>query len=101
MQSLLYHAYGMKDIEYLKTEYREGKVYFTVRTKDDKLCCSSCGSRDVIKKGVVTRIFKALPIGPKEVFLTGWIHRLECRSCGLTRQETIRYADKKKLTPVA
>lgn len=96
--SLLYHAYGLTDQEYLKTEYQGGKVYFHVKTKPDKLRCCNCGSWDVTKKGVLERTFHAPPIGSKQVYVVGHIQRLGCHECGLTRQEEITYAEKKKHT---
>lgn len=94
--SFLYHAYGLKGIEYVKTNYKEGRVYFTVQTKESQLKCSNCESSNVIKKGVIEREFRALPIGMKEVVIVGRIQRLECKDCGLIRQEKITYADQKK-----
>lgn len=95
--SLLYHGFGMTDVDYLKTEYKGGAIYFHVKTKDEKLSCVSCGSQKVIKKGVNERTFKTLPIGLKPVYIVGQIQRLECKSCGAIQQEEIRYADKKNL----
>ena len=98
--SLLSHAFGLTDQQYLKTEYKEGTVIFHIRTKDSKLRCSSCGSRNVIKKGTVERLFRTLPIGLKPVYLLAHVQRLQCNDCGLTRQERLSYADEKKAIPV-
>lgn len=95
--SLLYHGFGITDVDYLKTEYQGGAIYFHVKTKDEKLSCVSCGSQNVIKKGVNERTFKTLPIGLKPVYIVGQIQRLECKSCGAIQQEEIKYADKKNL----
>ena len=100
LQSLLYHAFGLKDQDYLKTEYKEGQIIFHIRTKENKLRCSSCGSKNVIRKGKVLRQFKTLNIGLKPVILEAEIHRLECKECGLIRQENLPYADEKKLIPI-
>jgi len=98
--SLLYHGFGLVDQEYLKTEYKNGNVIFYIQTKADKLRCSMCGSRHVIKKGIIERLFRTVPIGLKVVYLNGKIQRLECKDCGVIRQERIRYAEEKKATPV-
>lgn len=98
--SLLNHAFGLTDQQYLKTEYKEGFVIFHIRTKDSKLHCSSCGSRNVIKKGTVERLFRTLPIGLKPVYLRAHIQRLQCNDCGLIRQERLSYAEEKKAIPV-
>lgn len=100
MQSLLYHGFGLRDVEYIKTEYENGEVIFHIRTKADKLCCSVCGSRQVIRKGKLYRKFKTVNIGLKPVYLHAEIQRLHCKDCGATRQEKIHFADEKKLTPI-
>ena len=98
--SLLFHAFGLKDQLYLKTEYKEGTVFFHIRTKDNKLRCSHCSSRNFIKKGTVERLLRTLPIGLKPVYLVAHVQRLQCNDCGLTRQERLSYADEKKAIPV-
>lgn len=98
--SLLSHAFGLTDQQYLKTEYKEGTVIFHIRTKDKKLRCSSCGSSNIIKKGTVERLFRTVPIGLKPVYLLAHVQRLQCNDCGLIRQERLSYADEKKAIPV-
>jgi transposase len=98
--SLLYHAFGLTDQDYLKTEFKGGTVYFHIQTKEDSLECSSCGSKNVIKRGVVERQFRTFPIGLKPVYLMAKVQRLECKECGLVRQEKLRYAEEKKAIPV-
>ena len=99
IQSLLYHAFGLKDQEYLKSEYESGNVIIHIQTMEEHLCCSSCKSKEVVRKGVVERRFRTVSIGLKPVFLHARIQRLHCRSCGQTLQEDIKYADEKKSTP--
>ena len=99
LQSLLYHAFGLKDQEYLKTEYESGNVIIHIQTKEEHLCCASCKSKDVVRKGVVERRFRTVSIGLKPDFLHARIQRLEYRSCGQTLQEEIKFADEKKITP--
>ena len=98
--SLLHHAFGLNDQKYIKTEYRHGVIIFHIQTKDDKLRCSNCGSFHVIRKGSVERVFKTAPIGLKPVYLKARIQRLECKACGVIRQERIRYAEEKKAIPI-
>ena len=93
--SLLIHAFGLMTQEYLKTEYKGGSIIFHIQTREDKLQCSNCDSFNVIKKGSVTRMFRTVPVGLKPVFLNARIQRLECKDCGIIRQERIRYAEEK------
>ena len=95
--SLLYHAFGLVDQQYIKTEYKEGSVIFHIKTKESKLHCSHCGSRNIIKKRTVERFFRTLPIGTRPVYLHARVQRLQCNDCGLIRQERLTYADQKKL----
>jgi transposase len=98
--SLLYHGFGLTDQEHLKTEYKGSSVIFHIQTKEDKLRCSNCKSFHVIKKGFVERTFRTVPIGLKPVYLKARIQRLECKDCGLIRQEHILFAEEKKAIPV-
>ncbi len=53
--SLLYHGFGIRGYRYVKTEYEDGTVAFTVRQETDDLRCPACGSRRVIRRGVRQR----------------------------------------------
>ncbi|MFQ6604039.1 MAG: transposase family protein [Fidelibacterota bacterium] len=95
--SLIYHALGLKDQHYIKTEYKSGSIIFHVKTKASKLRCSVCGSPDVIKKGAIPRIFRSVNVGMKPIFIKIALQRLYCNSCGVLRQEKIKFADKKTI----
>lgn len=58
--------------------------------------CSSCGSRDVLRRGAHARTWKTLPIGGKPVFLSMSVPRVECRRCGLVRYITVGFADERR-----
>lgn len=94
--SLLYHGFGLSTLAYDSSEYKEGNIYFHVHTKEDKLKCSKCGSFRVKKRGTVMRVFRTVPIGLKPVYLKMQVQRLECKDCGVVRQEHLSFADKKK-----
>jgi transposase len=100
IQSLLYHGFGLKDQEYIKTSYDDGEIVFHIRTKAGKLRCCDCGSSNVILKGKQIRKFKTLSIGLKPVFLEAEVQRLECKDCGSLKQEKLSYVDEKKVIPV-
>ena len=91
--SLLYHAFGVRGYRYMKTEYVEGAVIFTIEQPRESYRCSACGSEDVIGRGQNTRRFRTVPIGGKEVYLALAIPRVECRHCKVTRQVKIAFAD--------
>ena len=94
--SLLYHAFGVRDYRYVKTEYVEGGVTFTIERKTDTCRCAVCGSENVWRQGSVARLFRALPIGGRPVTLRAEIPRLLCHDCGKTRQAAIGFAEPRR-----
>jgi transposase len=94
--SLLYHAFGLRGYDYLKTEYSEGTVIFTVQQRPHTCRCPQCGSRDLIHHGHEPRVFKAVPIGNKPVRIVLPIPRVECRHCKIVRQVTLPFADPRR-----
>ena len=94
--SLLYHGFGIIGKYYLKTTYEGGTIIFDIYQKDVSLRCSMCNSHQVIKKGSVIRKFRALPIGKKQIFVRMSIPRVMCKSCGITRQVKLNFAEKRK-----
>ena len=94
--SLLYHAFGLRTYEYIRTEYLNGAIFFHVKKKDGAQYCTKCRSRDVVYAGRVERIWVSLPIGLKPTIIVGHLHRLQCRTCGVTRLESLDIADPRK-----
>ena len=45
--SLLYHAFGIRGYEYIRTEYRGGQVIFTIDQERKTLRCAACSSQEV------------------------------------------------------
>ena len=91
--SLLYHGFGIRGYQYVKTEYEGGKVIFTVRQERDDLRCGACGSSNVVRRGSKRRRFRCLPIGSRPVQVVLNVPRVACRDCGLVRQVRVRFAD--------
>ena len=94
--SLLYHAFGVRGYEYIRTEYQGGQVIFTVDQERKTLRCAACGSRDVQPRGRVERQFRLLPIGSRATTLVFPIPRVACRTCGVIRQVEISFADPRR-----
>jgi transposase len=91
--SLLYHAFGLRGYRYVQTYFLEGEVFFVIAPKPELLCCSACGSDDVVKRGRIVRCFRSLPIGHKPTNLVCPAQRIGCRRCGLVRQVHLGFAD--------
>jgi transposase len=94
--SLLYHAFGIRGYEYVRTEYHGGRVIFTIRQEPGSCRCSACGSPQVVSRGRVERRFKSLPIGSRETTVVLPIPRVECRACGAIRQAAVPFADPRR-----
>ena len=91
--SLLYHGFGLRGYDYVRTEYANGRVIFTIRQDRSRLFCPACGARDVVAHGHAVRQFRSLPIGSKPVTVVFPVPRVGCRACGAVRQVHIEFAD--------
>ncbi|MGA8312725.1 MAG: ISL3 family transposase [Terriglobales bacterium] len=94
--SLLYHAFGVRGYEYVRTEYQGGQVIFTIHQEPETCRCSACGAREVLSRGHVERRFRSLPIGPRATAVVLPIPRVECRACGAVRQVKVPFADPRR-----
>src|ERR1044071_625872 len=94
--SLLYHAFGLRGYDYVKTDYTEARVVFTLQQRPHTCRCPQCDSREVIHHGHATRSFKTVPIGPKPVLIVLPTPRVECRRCKTTRQVPLPFADARR-----
>jgi transposase len=90
--SLLYHAFGIRGYQYVRTAYEGGETIFTIRQECRTLRCAACGSRAVKPRGHVERRFRAVPIGGRPTIIVLPIPRLECPCCGVVRQAEIHFA---------
>ena len=94
--SLLYHAFGIRGYQYVRTAYEDGETVFTIRQEPKACRCEACGSRDVRPKGQVQRRFRSLPIGSRATSLVLPVPRVECRACGVVRQVDVTFADPRR-----
>ena len=94
--SLLYHGFGIRGYRYVRTEYVEGGVVFTIVQNPKRCRCPVCGGRNVILKGGVTRRFRGLPIGSKKTTFVFRVPRIRCRDCNVVRQTALGFADPRR-----
>jgi transposase len=94
--SLLYHAFGIRGYRYLRTEYGGGMVVFHIEPADKMVCCSECGSYDVIRRGSKERWFRSVPIGSRLTWLIATLPRVECRDCHVVRQIKLGFAEPRR-----
>ena len=62
--SLLYHGWGIRGYQYVRTCYVGGRVIFTVKPDPFSVNCPVCGSNDVLQHGSIHRLWREVPIGP-------------------------------------
>ena len=84
--SLLYHGFGIQGYHYVWTTYNDGQVIFSIKPVPFSLCCPICGSKDLKRRGTITRMFKTVPIGTKAVFIQLPVQRVQCLCCNAIRQ---------------
>jgi transposase len=94
--SLLYHAFGVRGYQYVRTDYQGGQTAFAIRQDDKTLRCPACGSRDVRPKGRAERRFRSLPIGGRATVVVLSIPRVACSACHVTRQVGVPFADPRR-----
>ena len=88
--SLLYHGFGISGYRYVRTNYREGGVIFTITRKKFSIRCPVCKSKNIIRHGSLPRWLRCIPIGKKATYIKTDIPRLECKAI---RQSDIGFAD--------
>jgi transposase len=91
--SLLYHAFNIVGYVHRRTEFVGREIIFKIEQAAGRLRCSACQCRDVIRRGVTDRQFRAPGIGFKRVIIELPVQRVECRECGLVRQVRIPFAE--------
>lgn len=94
--SLLYHGFGIRNYEYVRTEFQEGRVIFGIRQDRKDYRCSVCGSHRVVGRGLVERRFRSLPIGKHPVEVVLDVPRVGCQDCGCVRQVKVEFADERR-----
>jgi transposase len=94
--SLLYHGWGIRGYQYVRTSYVGGRAIFTVKPDAFSVTCPVCGSHDVLQHGCIHRLWREVPIGPKPVVIQMGIPRVECRKCATIRQIGVGFADERR-----
>jgi transposase len=82
-QSLLYHAFGVREgYDYVETQYRDGCIRFVLAVRPDWIQCPVCGGKEAARKGRRFRELQTVPIGLKPVFLVTEVPQCQCAACG-------------------
>jgi len=94
--SLLYHALNIVGYRHQRTEFVGREIIFTVKQDRATLKCPRCGSRDLIRRGVVERRFRAPCFAFKQIVIKLAVQRVQCLTCGVVRQVKVGFADENK-----
>lgn len=89
--SFLYHAFGLKGYECTSIGYENKGIILNIQTRSEKLCCSHCKSKRIIRNGHLVRNFRGVPIGGKPVIIRMKVQRIKCKECLTDRQEHIHF----------
>lgn len=93
-KAILYHGWGVQSNEFVKSEQRGQDLILVLddEAEDEELFCTGCGSDNVIRKTVVVREIRTLPIGRKRVWLRTSCVKLFCHDCQRAMQLPNRWA---------
>ncbi len=91
--SILYHGIGIHEYRYVTSKYQQGAICFVVAKEDHALRCPRCHVRIVNRRGEIVRIFIALRIGRKQIYIRLKIPRVSCRECQTARKINLGFAD--------
>jgi transposase len=94
--SFLYHGFGLRDYYYKTTRFIGGILTFEITPKPEAIKCPECDSRSVIKKGVIKRDLRTIPVGSKPVILRTVIQRVWCPICQFIRQIKLSFSQEGK-----
>ena len=61
-QELLYHAFHVQGYESQRFEFDQHRVLIHLRPQPHRVCCSNCGSQNVVRRGSVIRWLRNVPI---------------------------------------
>lgn len=92
----MYHAFGVRTSECTATNYKGKGIILNIQTRDDKLCCPCCKSKNLVRNGFMERDIRSVPIGPMPVTLHVKVQRVRCRDCGSDAHEKLHYTTGKR-----
>ncbi len=94
--ALLYQSFGIRGYQQTRIEFATGVTRFHVQPNPKSICCASCGSDNVIRRGASEREFRASPIGLKRTVIVATLPRVKCRDCGTLRQIKVGFAEPRR-----
>lgn len=94
--SLLYHAFGLKGVKYIRTKYEGGRTIFYAEVTSTLERCPLCRSiRTVRRRGCKERKLRMVPIGARPTFVQLRVWRILCQDCGALRWPKLPFVNGK------
>jgi transposase len=87
----MYHGFGLRTIEYSRTEYKDNGIVLNVQTRSNKFRCLECGSKNILRNGVTICRFRGVPLGRKPVYNDMRMQGVKCHAYGCDHQEHIPF----------
>lgn len=94
--TLLYQAFGTRGYQQTRIEFIQGVTRLHIRPNEKAICCSACGSKNVIRRGAKQREFRGSPIGLKRTVIVATLPRVQCHDCGVVRQIKVGFAEERR-----
>ena len=94
--TLLFHAFGIRGYQYVKTDYSIGSVTFHISQDRHNLRCPVCQSPRSICRGKRVGTFRSVPIGNKKTFIVLPVQRVFCTECEAVSYVKVKFAERKK-----
>lgn len=95
-QQWLYPIFRVYGYRVTECQADEQCLRLHLEPQPHKVCCSNCGSREVIRRGEQVRGLRNLPVGGIVSWLIIKIPRVECRACGVVRQIRLGLAEERR-----
>ncbi len=94
---MLSHVWGIRGYEVVRCQKLDPEfLAVSIRGTAAAVRCPRCGTKDVVRKGSHSRVFRGLPVGRKQVWFEAQVPRVRCDQCGITRQVRISFAEEKR-----
>ena len=94
--TLLFHAFGIRGYQYVKTDYSNGSVTFHISQDRHNPRCPVCRSPRLICRGKRVGTFRSVPIGNKKTFIVLPVQRVFCTECEAVSYVKVKFAERKK-----
>ena len=90
--TLLYQSFGTRGYQQTRIEFTQGVTRLHIQPSEKSICCSACGSKNVIRRGAKQREFRGSPIGLKRTVIVATLPRVQCHDCEVVRQIKVGFA---------